>query len=136
MPKQPLIKYTYAIGRRRSATAAVKLYPNKGESMVNGLAVDKYFPGKLNLAGYQKPFVATNTDGQYHFEVKLSGGGKGGQLDALILAISRALDKTDHAVHHTILRTAGLLTVDSRVRERRKVGTGGKARRAKQSPKR
>ena len=128
-------KYTYSIGRRRSSIAAVKLFTGKAASQVNSIAADKYFPGQLNQILLQKPFVATSTEGQYHFEARVSGGGKNGQLEALTLAISRSLDKSNPA-NHQVLRTSGLLSVDPRVRERRKVGTGGKARRAKQSPKR
>ncbi|MBP9817310.1 30S ribosomal protein S9 [Candidatus Shapirobacteria bacterium] len=127
--------YTSAVGRRKSAIANVKLFNGKGESLVNKLALDKYFPGTSFAIRYRKPFVITETLDKFYYQVKIVGGGKSGQLDALVLAISRALKKLNADFGPT-LRNAGLLTVDSRVRERRMVGTGGKARRQKQSPKR
>ena len=127
--------YTYAIGRRKSAVATVKLQNGKGESIINKIALEKYFPTKTNKISYDKPFVITKTQDKYHFESKILGGGKMGQVEALALAISRALVKINETFKPD-LRAAGLLTVDSRVKERRMVGTGGKSRRQKQSPKR
>ena len=74
--------------------------------------------------------------GKYYVTVKVVGGGKKGQLGATVHGIARALAKLDADTLRAPLKKAGLLTRDSRVRERRKVGTGGKARRKKQSPKR
>ncbi|MFZ2153490.1 MAG: 30S ribosomal protein S9 [Microgenomates group bacterium] len=129
--------YTYALGRRKSAVATVKLFAGKsGESQVNGQKAEAYFVGEHNKIISEKPFVVTSTVGKYYYQAKIVGGGKNGQLDALVLAISRALKKIDEAAYKPLLRAAGFLTVDSRVRERRMVGTGGKARRQKQSPKR
>jgi small subunit ribosomal protein S9 len=127
--------YTYAIGRRRAAVSTIKLFSGKGKSTVNKIAIEKYFPTKTAQIAYEKPFVITKTLGKYHFQTKLTGGGKGGQVEALALAISRALIKIDEAFK-PVLKPSGLLTVDSRVKERRMVGTGGKSRRQKQSPKR
>jgi small subunit ribosomal protein S9 len=128
--------YTYAIGRRRTAVCSVKLFAGKGDSTVNTLNVAKYFPGEHLKKLYLQPFAVTGTDNKYYFQSKIVGGGKNGQLGALRLAISRALKKIDTTAYLSLLRNAGLLTVDSRVRQRRMVGTGGKARRQKQSPKR
>jgi small subunit ribosomal protein S9 len=136
MVKTNTKKYTYAVGRRRSAVATIKLFSGKGESTVNGTEVSKYFSGNLNKIVYSKPFTVTETDGKYYFQAKITGGGTNGQLDALALSIARALKKVDEAAYLPALRAENLLSVDSRVRERRKVGTGGKARRTKQSPKR
>jgi small subunit ribosomal protein S9 len=127
--------YTYALGRRKSAVATIKLFAGKGESQVNGIALDKYFPTKTEKITYDKPFEITKTLGKYHFQTKILGGGKTGQVEALSLAISRCLIKINELLKPD-LRAAGLLTVDSRVKERRMVGTGGKSRRQKQSPKR
>lgn len=127
--------YTRSIGRRKSAIASLKLFAGKGESTVNGLALDKYFPTKTEKIVYDKPFGITKTLGKYHFQAKILGGGKTGQVQALSLAISRGLVKINDTFK-TDLRAEGLLTVDSRVKERRMVGTGGKSRRQKQSPKR
>jgi len=127
--------YTRSIGRRKSAVASVKLFSGKGESTVNTLALEKYFPTKTEKIVFDKPFEITKTMGKYHFQAKIVGGGKTGQVQALCLAISRSLIKINEAFKPE-LRLAGLLTVDSRVKERRMVGTGGKSRRQKQSPKR
>jgi small subunit ribosomal protein S9 len=135
MPKTTSKKYTYAVGRRKSAVATIKLYSGKGDILVNGVAISKYFPTETDKINYEKPFVITDTLGKYHFDSRVNGGGKQGQVESLMLAVSRAL-KLVNEEFKPMLRQAGLLTVDSRVRERRMVGTGGKARRQKQSPKR
>jgi len=127
--------YVYAYGRRKSAIASVKLFTGKGETAVNGSDLSKYFPGISYLVKYEKPFKVTDTVGKFYFQAKIIGGGKVSQIDALVLAISRSLVKLDPN-YKPALRLADLMTVDSRVRERRMVGTGGKARRQKQSPKR
>ena len=129
--------YTYALGRRKAAVATVKLFSGKtSESQVNGQKSTVYFSGEHNQIILRKPFTVTSTLDKYYYLAKIVGGGKNGQMDALVLAISRALKKIDETNFKSLLRGAGLLTVDSRVRERRMVGTGGKARRQKQSPKR
>ena len=127
--------YTYAIGRRKAAIATVKLFAGKGDCVVNKMPADKYFPGKTAQIAYNRPFVVTDTVGKYYFQTKLIGGGKAGQVEALGLALCRALVKINEAFK-PIIKPTGLLTVDSRVKERRMVGTGGKSRRQKQSPKR
>ena len=127
--------YTRSLGRRKSAVATIKLFSRKGDSTVNGLSLEKYFPTKTEKIVYDKPFEITKTTGKYHFQAKIIGGGKTGQVQALSLAISRCLVKINDTFKSD-LRINGLLTVDSRVKERRMVGTGGKSRRQKQSPKR
>lgn len=126
-------KYTSALGRRKAAVASVKLFTGKEVSVVNKKNVEAYFPNTHTFLN--KPFEVTKTAGKYYFVSKIIGGGVEGQREALTLAIARALQKID-ADYTLALRQAGLLTVDSRVRERRMIGTGGKARRKKQSPKR
>ena len=127
-------KYTYALGRRREASARVRLFKGKGEHMVNGLPYKDYFSGTKRLI-FVKPFKTTKTTDKYYVTVRVVGGGKSGQLDAVTLGIARALEKAK-ADFRAPLKSAGLLTRDARKKERIKVGTGGKARRKKQSPKR
>lgn len=127
--------YIYSVGRRKAAIATVKLFSGKGDSLINKIPAEKYFPGSLAKIDLAKPFVVTETVGKHYFLVKVTGGGKIGQLAAVVLGLSRSLKKSTETFG-PLLRHAGLLTVDSRVRERRMVGTGGKARRQKQSPKR
>ncbi|MBN1168746.1 30S ribosomal protein S9 [Candidatus Woesebacteria bacterium] len=137
MPKKKNKKdYTYAVGRRRSASARVRLFRGKGESTVNGKPADKYFVGSIIENKWKKPFMVIDEVDKYYFTAKVTGGGKQGQLNAVLLGVSRALSKLEEEKYRIPLKKAGLLTRDSRVRERRKVGTGGKARRKKQSPKR
>lgn len=135
MPRKTTKKYTYSIGRRKSSITTLKLFKGKGKSNINSIPLDKYFPQKIAKIIHQKPLVITKNLDKYYFEAKIVGGGKMGQVSSLALAISRALVKIDENFKKE-LRPAGLLTVDSRVRQRRMVGTGGKARRQKQSPKR
>ncbi len=128
-------KYTYAVGRRRSASARVRLYKGKEQNEVNGMPIGKYFPGKVMTDAWERVFDLTDTKGKYYVTVKVSGGGKMGQLGAVVHGMARAFAKLSEEFR-VPLKRAGLLTRDPRVRERRKPGTGGRARRQKQSPKR
>jgi small subunit ribosomal protein S9 len=136
MPKKSQKKYTSAIGRRRSASARVRLFKGRTSSTINEKPIEEYFPGKVFESKWKKPFELTQTLGKYYVTVKVIGGGKSGQLDATVHGIARAFSLLDKDKYRTPLKSAGLLTRDARIRERRKVGTGGKARRKKQSPKR
>lgn len=131
----PKNSFTYAVGRRKEASARVRLYAGKGESIVNGEAIEKYFPSPVEKNLYLKPFTLTKTDGTFYATIKVDGSGKSGQLLAVIHGLARALDKVNNQ-NHTILKKAGLLTRDPRVKERRKYGLAQKARKGKQSPKR
>jgi small subunit ribosomal protein S9 len=138
MPRKRKIKqnWIYAIGRRRTSSARVRLFKSKGENLVNDKPFEEYFPGEVAREAWEKPFKLTDTLGKYYVTVRVIGGGKKGQLEAVIHGIARALNSTNKEKFRASLKKAGLLTRDSRIRERRKVGTGGKARRKKQSPKR
>lgn len=136
MPNKSRKKYTYAVGRRRSASARVRLYRGKEKSMVNNIPIEKYFPYALDKKVWNEPFEVTGTEGKYYVTVKVVGGGKKGQLGAVTHGISRALNAYNEEKFRPPLKKAGLLTRDPRIRERRKAGKGGKARRKKQSPKR
>lgn len=123
-----------AVGRRKSASASVRLVGGKGLITVNGLPADKYFPGAVAKMRFEQPFRVLEVS-KYSAQIKVSGGGPTGQLDAVVLGIARALVRVKDTFKPT-LRKAGLLTRDPRVRQRRMVGMGGKSRRKKQSPKR
>ena len=129
-------KYAYAVGRRRSASARVRLYRGKEQSMVNDQPIGKYFPGESNKHYWEMPFVLTETVGKFYVTVRVVGGGKKGQLGATVHGIARSFNALKPEKYRAVLKKAGLLTRDSRIRERRKVGTGGRARKQKQSPKR
>ncbi|MBU0570325.1 30S ribosomal protein S9 [Patescibacteria group bacterium] len=136
MARKIKINYTYAVGRRRKASARIRLFKGKGDSTVNGKLIAEYFPGLVNKDTWSKPFKAVDVSDKYHVTVKVVGGGKKGQLEAVAHGIARALAKENKGEFRKPIKKLGLLTRDSRTRERRKVGTGGKARRKKQSPKR
>ena len=127
--------YIFAVGRRRTSVARVRLYKGKNQHLVNEKPIGQYFSGVEEQKLWNNPFILTKTEGKYYITAKVQGGGKKGQLGAVIHGTARALVKAIEDSKLT-LRQAGLLTRDSRTRERRKIGTGGKARRAKQSPKR
>jgi len=131
--KKPLVK---ALGSRKRATARVWLYRGKGNTLVNDQKVEAYFPGKVDKIKLKEPFVLTKTEEKFHATIKVAGGGPAGQLGAVIHGLSRALAKVQEEKYRPILKKAGLLTRDSREKERRKPGLAGKARAKRQSPKR
>jgi small subunit ribosomal protein S9 len=152
-PKKPkessATSYYEAVGRRKSASARVRLYVTKDETMtidgvevkkgnilINGRSGEHYFPGEIMKKMYMEPFRTTNTMNRFIVSAKIVGGGLHGQLEAFIHCVSRALEKVDKDKFRPILKKRGFLTRDARVRERRQPNTGGKARRQKQSPKR
>jgi small subunit ribosomal protein S9 len=141
--------YTFAVGRRREAVARVRLYKTfkdglswstvevkKGDIIVNQKPISEYFAGDVNRVRYTEPLRVANAQNKFTFTIKVDGGGPAGQLDAVVHGIARALVSADPEEYRSVLKQKGFLTRDARIRERRKVGTGGKARRAKQSPKR
>lgn len=138
-------EYVSAVGRRKSSTAEVRLYKKDvviggtsvaiGEFVVNNKPALEYF-GKSFEKIYKGPLRITGAENKFAISIKVNGGGKMGQVDAAVLAIARALDKIDKEKFHSTLKKNKMLTRDPRVRERRKVGMGGKSRRRKQSPKR
>ncbi len=130
------LNYTYAVGRRRESSARIRLFRGKGENTINGKSANEYFPSELEKKVLAKPFGVTETSDKYYFSARVMGGGKNGQLESLVLAISRALVEISEEKYKIPLRKANLLTRDGREKQRRMVGTGGKARRQKQSPKR
>jgi small subunit ribosomal protein S9 len=143
--KTPKRDYIFAIGRRKESVARIRLYHNsvtwdgiavsKGDIVVNKKKAMEYF-GEGGVKVYGEPLRLTNIEKKFAITVKVAGGGKMGQLDSTALGIARALDKLDRGKLRLILKKKGFLTRDPRVRQRRKVGMGGKARRKKQSPKR
>lgn len=132
----PTGKFVEAIGRRKVATARVRLYESTGDFVVNDKIVGQYFDTIDNASvRYNKPFEITGTKGKFSVSVKVSGSGISSQLEAMLHGIARALVKYDPAFR-ALLKPEGYLTRDDRMKETRKVGMGGKARRQRQSPKR
>ncbi len=150
MARKKALKYYEAVGRRKEATARVRLYITigkapvkvdgfeikKGEIYVNGKPIEKIYPHVWERNIYMKPLELTGCADRFAVSIKVEGGGKSGQLGAIVHGLARALEKVDREAYRPVLKKEGLLTRDPRARERRKVGTGGKARRKKQSPKR
>jgi small subunit ribosomal protein S9 len=135
---RPQLKSTYveAVGRRKTAVARVRIYEEKGDFMVNGKAVGEYFNSiPMSPTLYNKPLHITETLGRWSIIAEVSGSGVKAQLDAVVHGLARAIIAKD-ASHRISLKGAGLLTRDSRMKETRKVGMGGKARRQRQSPRR
>ncbi|MEP7167700.1 MAG: 30S ribosomal protein S9 [Candidatus Woesebacteria bacterium] len=127
--------YIATVGRRKTAIARVRLYTGSGDNTVNDKSIASFF-GDVSLhAIIFKPLDLLSKRDVVHFSIKVLGGGAHSQAEAIAHGLSRAMLKADET-HKKALRDAGLLTRDPRMRETRKMGTGGKARRAKQSPKR
>ena len=112
-------KFYQAIGRRKEATTTVRLFAGKGESTVNGAPVSKYFPIDSFQAKLVLPYSATGTEDKFYFVAQAEGGGKVGQLDAVVLGISRALVLFNGDLRKP-LRDAGLMTRNPREKERKK----------------
>lgn len=123
-----------AVGRRKTSAARVKLVPGKGQITVNGKALEQYFPYFEWQDIVVAPLKAISKEKAYDVSVKVVGGGQKGQAVAVQHGISRALVAYDEDLKKT-LKTLGLLTRDSRVKERKKFGLK-KARRAPQWSKR
>lgn len=132
----PVGKYTEAVGRRKVATARVRIYESAGDFIVNNEVVGQYFSVIPYAAKqYNLPFTVTGTKGKFAVTVKVTGSGISSQLDAVVHGISRALVQYDPNLK-PLLKEHGLMTRDDRMKETRKIGMGGKARRQRQSPRR
>ena len=126
--------YYTGTGRRKSSVAQVRISSGGGAIIVNGSPYDERFPRGLHRETITSPLVLTETMDKYSVMVKVAGGGVTGQSDAIAHGIARALIKADESLKQ-VLRQNGLLTRDSRVKERKKAGLR-RARKAKQYTKR
>lgn len=124
----------HGLGRRKTAIARVFLTDDKAQRMVNGLTLDAYFPSPSMQKIATQPLEVTSQASEYGLKVKVTGGGKQSQAEAVSLGIARALLEADEGFRKQ-LKTAGLLRRDSRTKERKKPGLKG-ARRAPQFSKR
>lgn len=121
-------------GRRKSAVARVRLVPGTGKIVVNKRDLDEYLKYETLRVIVREPLLITDTMGQYDALVNVKGGGYTGQAGAIRHGISRALLQVDNELR-PILKKAGFLTRDSRMKERKKYGLK-KARKASQFSKR
>ena len=115
-------KYFYGLGRRKSATARARLYTGKGNVTINDKPAADYLSGnKTLLAEVTDPLALVNKQKEFDVTVKVSGGGLAGQVDAIKLAIAKALTVA-HADLRSPLKKAELLRRDPREKERKKYG--------------
>lgn len=126
--------YTYALGRRKSSTARVRVTNGKGQITVNGKSAEEYLADSAMLLSQLKTPFRVIEDSKYDVSVVVSGGGHVGQVDAIKLGIAKALAEKNEALKGTLKR-AGLLGRDPREKERKKFGLKG-ARKQRQFTKR
>ncbi len=115
-------KYFYGLGRRKSATARARLFVGKGNLTINDKPALEYFSGnKTMLAEVTDPLALVQKQNEYDITIKVNGGGLSGQVDAIKLAISKALTVA-HVDLRPVLKKAELLKRDPREKERKKYG--------------
>ena len=115
-------KYNYGLGRRKAATARARLYKGKGEITINGKPALEYLSGdKSKLAEITDPLALTQKQKDFDISILVSGGGLAGQVDAIKLAISKALT-VEAADLRPMLKKAGFIKRDPREKERKKYG--------------
>ena len=128
-------KYTYGNGSRKAATATARLYKGKGEITINDKPALEYLSGnKTLMAEITDPLAITQKQKEYNITVRIQGGGLAGQVDAIKLAISRALVE-EFPEFRPVLKEAGLMKRDPREKERKHYGLRS-ARRREQFSKR
>ncbi len=121
-------------GRRKTSVARVRLVPGEGKFNINGKNMNEYFSREVCIENIKKPLILTQTELQFDVIVNVNGGGISGQSGAIAHGISRALLQANDE-YKPILKKAGLLTRDPRMKERKKYGLK-KARKAPQYSKR
>ena len=126
--------YFYGTGRRKAAVAQVRLLQGNGAIIINGVPYEELYPRLEHRQAIMRPLLVTDGVNKYNAVVKVAGGGVSGQSGAISHGIARALVRADEGLK-PILRQNGLLTRDSRVKERKKVGLK-RARKAPQYAKR
>ena len=122
-----LVQY-YGTGRRKSAVARVYLRPGTGDFKVNGRPFDQYFVTESQRSSARQPLVSTETAANFNVLANVSGGGVSGQADAVKLGVARAL-MLFNAELRKKLKAEGLVTRDSRGKERKKYGQKGARKR-------
>ena len=126
--------YFYGTGRRKSSVARVRLYPGTGVVTINGRDIDDYFGLETMKLIINQPFQVTGTEAKFDIVATVKGGGFSGQAGAIRHGVARALLTADET-YKPLLKKAGLLTRDPRMKERKKYGLKA-ARRASQFSKR
>jgi small subunit ribosomal protein S9 len=126
--------YLYGTGRRKNSVARVRVYPGTGSITINGRDIDDYFGLETLKLIVRQPFAVTNTLGRFDIETTVKGGGVSGQAGAIRHGLARALLQVGDEMR-PLLKKAGFLTRDPRMKERKKYGLKA-ARRAPQFSKR
>lgn len=126
--------FLYGTGRRKNSVARVRLYPGTGAITINGRDIDDYFGLETLKLIVRQPFVVTNTLGRFDIVATVTGGGVSGQAGAIRHGLARALLQSGEDFR-PLLKKAGFLTRDPRMKERKKYGLKA-ARRAPQFSKR
>lgn len=135
MAEQQRQLYYEDVGRRKEATARVRLYPGgDGQFIVNDRLLQEYFVREMDVTRLMEPLKVTGMDGRFNVSVQVKGGGISNQAGAVRLGLARALLQVDPQLR-SLLRQKGLLTCDARVKERKKPGLK-RARKAPQYTKR
>ena len=124
----------YATGKRKTSVARVWIAPGSGNITVNKLNIDEYFGRETSKMIIRQPFELTNNVGKFDVWVNVSGGGPSGQAGAIKHGITKALLEVDGDLR-SVLKKAGFITRDSRIKERKKYGRAA-ARRSFQFSKR
>jgi small subunit ribosomal protein S9 len=122
-----LVQY-YGTGRRKTAVARVYLRPGSGEFKVNGKAFEQYFVTPAQRSAAKMPLVSTETSATFNVVARVSGGGVNGQADAVKLGIARALMIFNIELRKK-LKSEGMVSRDSRGKERKKYGQKGARKR-------
>ena len=122
-----LVQY-YGTGRRKTSVARVYLRPGSGEYKVNGRPFNEYFVTEAQRSSARQPLLSTDTAGSFNVVANVSGGGVNGQADAMKLGIARALMQFNAELRKK-LKTEGMVTRDSRGKERKKYGQKGARKR-------
>jgi small subunit ribosomal protein S9 len=118
------IQYTWGTGRRKTSVARVRIARGTGKIIINNRPFEDYFPREQDRVEVLAPLRVTRTAAKYNILAGIRGGGPTGQAGALSLGIARALIKVDTKLEES-LREHGLLTRDSRMKERKKYGQRG-----------
>jgi small subunit ribosomal protein S9 len=122
-----LVQY-YGTGRRKTSVARVYLRPGSGEFKVNGRLFEQYFVTESQRSSAKQPLVSTETAATFNVVANVSGGGVNGQADAVKLGIARALMLFNGELRKS-LKAAGMVSRDSRGKERKKYGQKGARKR-------
>ena len=115
------MEYISTVGRRKTSVARLYMTPGKGSFKINGIDLEKYFSSELLRLIVEQPLKSVDAVNKFDFKVNIYGGGLKGQAEAIRLAISRALVKSDEE-NRIILKKEGFLTRDPRMVERKKFG--------------